>query len=82
MTDTPKRRRPVRPNHRHRHVMTTERRARQVRLDPDVDARLEEAAAERMVSASWLVNRLVRDGLERLVPVDELRLTRPPGGQP
>lgn len=29
-----------------------------------------------MVSVNWIVNRLVREGLDRIVPLDEFKLTR------
>lgn len=57
--------------------MTSERRPTQVRFDADLHERLDTEAKARMVSVSWLVNRLVRESLDRLVPVEEYRLTRP-----
>lgn len=47
-----------------------------VRFDPDLHARLTEAAAERDVSMNWLVNRAVARYLDDLVPVDQIVLTR------
>lgn len=54
----------------------TRRTTTAIRLKPELHARLAEAAAERDVSLNWLVNRAVEDFLPRLIPVDELRLTR------
>ncbi len=38
-------------------------------------AKLDEAANARDVGRRWLIERLLVDGVERLVPVEELRLT-------
>lgn len=48
-----------------------------IRFRPGVHERLVIAAAERDVSVSWLVGKGVEEFLDRLIPVDELRLTRP-----
>jgi hypothetical protein len=56
--------------------VASDRKARGIRFDPDVDDRLEREAEERMVSVNWIVNRLVREGLDRIVPLDEFKLTR------
>jgi len=48
------------------------------RFDPDLHAALQVAASDREVSFNWIVNRLCREGLERLIPVDEMRLTQSP----
>lgn len=47
-----------------------------VRFDPDVHERLVAAAEDRSVTINWLVNRLVREGLDRLIPVEEIRWTK------
>lgn len=49
------------------------------RTTPALKQRLQEAADARGVGVNWLVERLLEESLERLVPVGELRLTRPPG---
>jgi len=49
-----------------------------VRLDAELHARLRAAAAERGVSRNLLIERACEDFLERLIPVAELHLTRPP----
>jgi predicted transcriptional regulator len=46
------------------------------RLPKELHARLHEAAAERDLSANYLAVKALEDFLERLVPADELRLTR------
>lgn len=42
--------------------------AKVVRLDPDLAARLDAAAAERDVSQAWIVRHAIVDFLDRLVP--------------
>lgn len=49
-----------------------------VKLRPDLLERLIDAACERDVTVTWLVDRLLREAMERLVPADEFRLTRDP----
>jgi hypothetical protein len=49
-----------------------------VRLPDDILARLEAEADARVVSTSWLVTRLVTEGLERLRPVEDFVLTLEP----
>lgn len=44
----------------------------QVRVSPETKARLLDAADERVIGVSLLVERLLAEGLARLVPVDEL----------
>lgn len=46
------------------------------RLDPDLVDRLEAAATERVVSVRWIVERLLGEGLDSLIPVEEFSLTR------
>lgn len=48
-----------------------------VRIPRDLHEQLHTAAAERGVSANWLILRAIEDFIPRLIPVDELRLTRP-----
>lgn len=48
-----------------------------IRFDPDVYERLLAESLIREVSVNWIVNRLVREGLTRMVPADEMRLTVP-----
>lgn len=48
-----------------------------VRFDPDLHARLVQAASERGLSANYLVNVAIADFLDRLIPVEEIRWTRP-----
>lgn len=50
-----------------------------IRLRPELHAALALAADERDVSMNWLVNRAVAYYLDRLIPADELTLTREPG---
>ncbi len=57
--------------------MTTRARPQQqVRLSPEVKARLELEAKRRCVSATLLASWLIEDGLGRLVPVERLRAMR------
>lgn len=53
-----------------------------MRLPRPLHERLVAAAEERSVSVNWLVERAVADFLDRLIPADELRLTRPPESTP
>lgn len=48
-----------------------------IRFADDLHERLTEAAEERGLTLNWFVNRLCEEGMERLVPANELRLTRP-----
>lgn len=56
--------------------MGDNRHAMAVRFDADVHERLVIESKARMVSRNWIINRLVREGLDRLIPADEVRLTR------
>lgn len=47
-----------------------------VRFSSELHDRLIEAAKERGLSASFLVNRAVEDFLDRLLPADEIQWTR------
>lgn len=49
-----------------------------VRLPESLHARLVESAAERELSANYLVRRAVEQFLDRLIPVDEIKWTRDP----
>jgi len=48
-----------------------------IRLDPDLLARLEEAATERGLSRNVLIERALGDFMDRLIPLDKVQLTRP-----
>ena len=41
-----------------------------VRLDEVIEKRLRYEAEQRTVSFNWLVNKLLREGVERLEPID------------
>jgi predicted HicB family RNase H-like nuclease len=45
-------------------------------LPDELHQRIAEAAEARGVSASWLVRRLLAEGLDNLKPATELRLTK------
>lgn len=47
-----------------------------VRLPAELHETLKEAAQDRGVSVTWLVNAAIKDYLERLLPADEIRWTR------
>lgn len=53
-----------------------DRRSTQIRFPTPMLDELHIAAAERDVSVNWLVNRAVADFLDRLIPVDEWKITR------
>ena len=48
-----------------------------MRLPRGLHERLVAAAEERCVSVNWLVERAVADFVDRLIPADEIVLTRP-----
>ena len=48
-----------------------------VRFPDELHARLVAAAAERDLSVNWLVCRAVEQFLDRLLPLDQIVLTRP-----
>lgn len=56
--------------------MTSKTAGTHIRLPAEVEAKLRDEAAARMVSVSFLAGRLIADGLERLVPVPELLAAR------
>lgn len=47
------------------------------RADPELVQRIADAAAERGISRNHLIGRLLTEGLDALVPADEVRYTRP-----
>ena len=49
-----------------------------IRFDPDVYDRLVAESEARMASINWVVNRLVAEGLDRIIPVEDMRLTAAP----
>lgn len=57
--------------------MSANRAGLHLRIDADVARRLAEEAEARTLSINFLAGRLLAEGLERLIPVDELTLTRP-----
>ncbi|MGI8755647.1 MAG: toxin-antitoxin system HicB family antitoxin [Acidimicrobiales bacterium] len=52
-----------------------ERVTKAVRISPELDARLKEAARSRDVSVNLLMNIALDDYLDRLLPVDQLLKT-------
>ncbi len=48
-----------------------------IRLPVDLHQRLSVAAEERELSVNYLVNKAIADFLDRLIPADEIMLTRP-----
>lgn len=54
----------------------TDRTATAIRFPEDLHDRLRTAAGERDLSINYLVVKAVEDFLGRLIPADELRLTR------
>lgn len=57
-------------------VHLTERVTTTVRMPADLRARLLAAAKERELNANYLMCRAIEEYLDRLIPADELRLTR------
>jgi hypothetical protein len=51
-----------------------------VRLPSELHDRLRAAADERHVSVNFLIVKSLEDYLDRLIPIDELELTRSPRG--
>ncbi len=47
-----------------------------LRMPESLHRMLQRAAEERDVSMNWLVNRAVAEYLDRLIPADEIVLTR------
>lgn len=47
-----------------------------LRVPTELHERLVEAAQERLVSVNWLAVKAISDFMDRLIPVDELALTR------
>lgn len=56
--------------------MSAKRTATAIRFDPELLKRLHSAADERDLSVNYLVTKAVEEFLERLIPVEELKLTR------
>jgi hypothetical protein len=68
---TPPQRRSGRPR------LYDERVSTQIRMTPELHDALVEAAYERDLPINYLVCRAIEEYLARLIPVEELRLTRP-----
>lgn len=51
------------------------RHSTSIRFDNDVYHQLLEESEDRDLSINWIVNRLVREGLTRLVPNGKMALT-------
>jgi len=49
-----------------------------LRLRPDLRERLVREAEARGVQPGWLANKLIEESLDRLLPPEQFRLTRPP----
>ena len=47
-----------------------------IRFPDELHERLRVAAEERDLSINWIVVKAVEDFMDRLIPADELRLTR------
>lgn len=61
----------ARPKVHHEDRVTTA-----IRLPRELHEKLHEAAADRDLSANFLAVKAIEDFLDRLVPAEELRLTR------
>lgn len=61
----------MRPKQYHEKRITTA-----IRFPESLHQRLLEAATERDLSKNWLTVRAVEEFLDRLIPVDELKLTK------
>lgn len=46
-----------------------------IRMSPDLDARLKQAARERGVSVNLVMNSAIEDYLDRLLPVEQVLRT-------
>jgi hypothetical protein len=62
-------------------VYEESRVATNLRLPRSLHEKVKAAAQERGVAVNWLLTRLIMDGMDRLIPVDELTLVRPLGKQ-
>lgn len=51
-----------------------------ITVDQEMKNRLDTEAAARGVKAGWLARKLLQEGLDDLVPAEQIRLTRPRGG--
>ncbi len=47
-----------------------------IRVSKELAGRMQEAADERGVTLRWFATKLMEEGMEVLIPVDEIRLTR------
>lgn len=47
-----------------------------IRLPEELIARIDAAAQERLVSRAFIAEHLISEGLENLIPVEEMRLTK------
>ena len=52
------------------------RRSTSIRIPPELYDQIQAAAEERDVSVNWLVNAALREFIPRLIPANELTLTR------
>lgn len=52
-----------------------------IKLPADLQAELEAAAAARLLGRDRLIEVLLRDGLARLTPIEDLQLLRSSGGE-
>lgn len=52
-----------------------------IKLPADLQAELEAAAAARLLGRDRLIEVLLRDGLGRLTPIEDLQLLRSSGGE-
>lgn len=58
---------------------TRARTSTAIRFEPELHRRLKATADELGVPVNWLVNRLVAEGLDAMLPIHEIRrLTRRP----
>jgi predicted HicB family RNase H-like nuclease len=55
-----------------------DRAAVMLRLDPDLHERIVAAAFARGLTFNWFCSHLLAEGLDRLIPADEFKLTREP----
>jgi hypothetical protein len=47
-----------------------------IQMSPELAERVKQAADDRCVSINVIVNRALEEFLDRLIPIDDLRLTR------
>lgn len=58
--------------------MARSRVGQSIRFEPALYQRIKDAASERGVSVNWLVEKLLAESLDRLIPVNEFSITRKP----